>query len=303
MNRWTRTLFKNGSKFTLKSFLSTSTACHGRQVYQLPRSVIRVQGSDSMDFLQGLMTNDVQHLEQQPSIYSLFLNTQGRILFDTFVVKNDSEGHELLIDCDHHVAGRLVKHLKMFKVRRKLDISLQEHQKVWAANESIDDGLCYQDSRCNHLGWRVIAESLDFKICDIEDYQLLRFQQGIPEGSLEIPPGKCTPLEYNVEYMHGVSFHKGCYIGQELTARTHHTGVIRKRIMPLSLSSPAEIDAEVVTEKGKKVGTVRGQCGTKAIGLIRLQHSAEKLNINGDPVQVHIPDWWPKSAPKSPQNR
>ena len=146
---------------------------------------------------------------------------------------------------------------------------------------------------------------MDYQPCELEDYQVLRYQQGIPEGSLEIPLGKCTPLEYNIEYMHGVSFHKGCYIGQELTARTHHTGVIRKRIMPLTLSSSVQIGAEVVNEKGKKVGVVKGQRMNNAIGLMRLQDimNKENLSIGGETVEVHIPEWWPKSAPKSPQNR
>ena len=73
-------------------------------------------------------------------------------------------------------------------------------------------------------------------VISFSEYKLLRYRLGVCEGSQEIPFDKVTPLEHNVEYMHGVSFHKGCYLGQELTARTHHTGVIRKRIMPLEFS-------------------------------------------------------------------
>ena len=318
---WSNTLLNQVSKLKHVRNLSLTWTCHERKVCELrSRAVVRVQGSESMDFLQGLMTNDMEHLEHQSSLYSMFLNTQGRIMFDTFVVKRNAT--EYLIDCDHHLAENLVKHLKMFKVRRKINISLQEDEKVWAIlgdeldeNKLLKSAVCYNDNRCKALGFRAIGENLemDSEKFDMDDYQTLRYQQGIPEGSLEIPPGKCTPLEYNIEYMHGVSFHKGCYIGQELTARTHHTGVIRKRIMPLTLSASSktsstmmeENKAQVLNEKGKKVGVVRGQCRNTAIGLLRLDQvmNNEKLNINGELVQIHIPEWWPKAAPKSPQNR
>ena len=316
---WSITLLNQVSK--LKHVRNLSSTCHGRKICELKtRAVVRVQGSESKDFLQGLMTNDMEHLEYQPSLYSMFLNTQGRIMFDTFVVKRSAT--EYLIDCDHHLAENLVKHLKMFKVRRKIDITLQEDEKVWAIvgddpvneNDLLKSSLCYYDNRCKALGLRAIGEYLemkDYENCNTDDYQVLRYRQGIPEGSLEIPPGKCTPLEYNIEYMHGVSFHKGCYIGQELTARTHHTGVIRKRIMPLTLSSKTLLvmeqnkGAEVLNEKGKKVGVVRGQCKNTAIGLVRLDEvmNDAKLNINGELAKINIPEWWPKAAPKSPKNR
>ena len=136
------------------------------------------------------------------------------------------------------------------------------------------------------------------------------------EGSYEIPFGKATPLEYNLAYMHGVSFHKGCYLGQELTARTHHTGVIRKRILPMEFSrtTPYSIhDLDEVMkliirdENEKDVGRVRGMQGYNelAIGLCRVDDclKAQKLTVGKIEVKVSVPDWWPKTAPKTPQNK
>ena len=292
--------------------ISLSATCHARKVCVLKdRAAVRVKGPDSMDFLQGLMTNDMNHLENQGSIYNMFLNTQGRIMFDTFIVKKSES--DFLIDCDHELAGKLVKHLKMYKVRRKIDIQFQDSDKVFAIFDDQDPfdeeqempDVYYKDVRCTRLGFRSIGNSMDTN-CDTEEYLKLRYSLGIPEGGKEIPLGKCTPLEYNVEYMHGVSFHKGCYLGQELTARTHHTGVIRKRVMPVFLSKPlSEINPDVLNEKGKKVGTIRGSYDKVAIGLLRLQETlnSEKLSVCDEPVEIEIPNWWPKSAPKVPQNR
>ena len=107
-------------------------------------------------------------------------------------------------------------------------------------------------------------------------------------------------LQLLTDYLHGVSFHKGCYIGQELTARTHHTGVVRKRIVPLTLSEdvPDSLDLEqvnVLTETGKKVGKIKRLEGRVGLGLLRLKESleAESLSLEGVGVSVVRPDWWP----------
>ena len=123
---------------------------------------------------------------------------------------------------------------------------------------------------------------------------------GIAEGVAQLGLGKVTPLEYNLDYLHGVSFHKGCYIGQELTARTHHTGVIRKRILPLQFRGQLAMsegeELSVVNDKGKNVGKVKKVMGDIGMGLMRLKESfeAEKLLVNNVEVVVSRPGWWPQ---------
>lgn len=102
--------------------------------------------------------------------------------------------------------------------------------------------LSFGDPRLNELGWRIFVpknnSSLfppkDIAISTESSYTKLRYALGVAEGARELPSAACFPLESNGDYLHGVSFHKGCYLGQELTARTHHTGVVRKRIMPFT---------------------------------------------------------------------
>lgn len=193
-------------------------------------------------------------------MFSVLLNTQGRIMFDVIVQK--PEDGLYLLDCDKDLASKLVKHLKIYKVRRKIDISVLEESKVFALFNQDQKKLepscstvATVDPRLDSLGCRVIISHVDeeqvlkekYQLASEVQYRLLRYQLGVCEGSQEIPFGKCFPHETNVDFMHGVSFHKGCYIGQELTARVspdhnplnesfHHRSVLSFRFNTRALS-------------------------------------------------------------------
>lgn len=127
---------------------------------------------------------------------------------------------------------------------------------------------------------------------------------GLPEGVKDLPPGEALPLESNLVYLQGISFSKGCYIGQELTARTHHTGVIRKRLMPVTMSAPAEnLDqgAALETEGGRPAGKYRAGIDKLGLSLVRLAHAKESLKLKSSDdttvtLQATVPDWWPKNT-------
>lgn len=317
------------------------------------RAVVRVQGQESVDLLQGLMTNDIVRRfeplddegmvkdEQVKSIYSHMLNTQGRVLFDVIVFKGFQD-HEFLLDVDYDMREKLVKHLKMYKVRRKIDIQLESDLKVLAffqknppekiteveaavksdlpgsihcdrgwisPNDKVaplefsEDCLSTVDPRLPELGHRIIApKELEFadQADHRQDYQQHRYWFGVAEGAQEVVPGKALPLEYNVDYLHGISFHKGCYIGQELTARTHHTGVIRKRIMPVvsldhEFQDDWNDDTDFLNEAGKKIGKLKGANGKLGVALMRIMESmkANQIQYNSQSVRVCQPHWWP----------
>uniref|UniRef100_A0A6V7MBY0 Uncharacterized protein n=1 Tax=Bracon brevicornis TaxID=1563983 RepID=A0A6V7MBY0_9HYME len=311
------------------------------------RSLISIKGPESSDFLQGLITNDIRHLSEGiPNIYTLFLNTRGRVLYDTIIYKSLEE-NTFLIEVDAAATNDLQKHLKMYKLRRKVDISsLEDKMKVWASFETdfdvenlekskfegrifpcgsltntstkiLDDVMIFKDPRIPNYSLRIlsqenvsreeIAKKLDFddlKVQNDMNYRAFRYRLGIGEGVDDLSPGKSFPLEINCDYMHGVSFHKGCYIGQELTARTHHTGVVRKRLMPLIFdnlpSKTFNYDENVIDEKGKSVGKFKGNEGKLALGLMRISEalSAKELKIQGEMLKVVKPCWWPVDSPK-----
>ncbi|KAF2901386.1 hypothetical protein ILUMI_04797 [Ignelater luminosus] len=321
------------------------------------RSLLRVSGSEASDFLQGLITNDIHHLEHGVgSMYTMFLNTKGRVMYDSIIYRT-SEDNSFLIECDKQVLGTLQKHLKMYKVKRKIDVtSLENEFNVYAlfnpgkvirndkskndsSSQKLDglivpctslkenlsetsntckiyrDLLIYRDPRTVNLGTRIIAPvtsdiqkqiSEIFSISDkptIEHtYRWFRYNLGVGEGINDLPPGNCFPLEANCDYLHGVSFHKGCYIGQELTARTHHTGVVRKRLMPLHFSKivtklPNE---NTIMHENVNLGKIRGVEGNVGLGLLRIAKALEFKEITvGDGIAItEKPSWWPLEAPK-----
>ncbi|XP_076060013.1 iron-sulfur cluster assembly factor IBA57, mitochondrial [Oratosquilla oratoria] len=309
------------------------------------RSIVSVEGKQTFPFLQGLITNDVNHLTEKSScLYAMVLNTQGRVLYD-IIVYMQSEEH-LLLECDINMTEALIKHLKMFRVRRKVDIKPLHEVKPWVVFESninIENikqedmesiymstkavekptlDVCEQegvlvtrDPRMQYLGHRVLLShniNIDAVIPEVEktqsEYEMLRMRLGVSEGAEELVYGKCLPLEANCDFLHGISFHKGCYIGQELTARTFHTGVVRKRYMPLVLKEPIpdlDLDSNVVNENGKSVGKIRGHFGKFGIGSMRIEQciAAQELKVNDVPVETFKPLWWPIEAHKKKLNQ
>lgn len=291
----------------------------------LSRSLIRCVGAktETSQFLQGMITNDMNHLSQESScIYALFLNKAGRILYDSIIYKTsspDENKEAFLIECDNSIASNLAKHLKLYRVRRKIDISVSDELNLWCLQEPSKEvksssGLAvFTDPRLKDVGLRIITAK-DQNIKDslgsiqegtLDDYATHRYKLGICEGIVDLPPEKSFPLEANCDYMHGVSFHKGCYIGQELTARTHHTGVVRKRLMPLTFEKPISFKAgevsEVKNEENQSVGKVRNVVGLHGLGLLRVEQvvAAKQLTLNENKLYTEKPPWWPIEAEKT----
>ncbi|KAJ8672975.1 hypothetical protein QAD02_004236 [Eretmocerus hayati] len=314
------------------------------------RSLLRLAGIETADFLQGLITNDINLLKEgATSLYSLFLNTRGRVLYDTIIYKAQEE--TFFVECDIKVLSNLVKHLKMYKLRKKVDIQTMENQmNVWTvfdndvisskrntndknpdlegkifpcgamddkSSKLVDNISFFSDPRLSDLGLRILARSdvsggeisqhlapNTTALKNIQNYRAFRYQLGIGEGVQDFPPGVPLPLEINCDYLHGVSFHKGCYIGQELTARTHHTGVIRKRLMPLTFDGtsekPLEYDTKILNDSEKTVGKILGQEGSSGLGLIRIAEALASKTLTAGALDVRVvkPHWWPQESQK-----
>lgn len=288
----------------------------------LSRSLIRCVGAktETSQFLQGMITNDMNQIAKESScIYALFLNKLGRVLYDSIIYKvptNDETKDSFLIECDSSISNNLVKHLKLYRVRRKIDITLSDEHDLWCLDGSncetktSESVATFNDPRLKDLGKRLITPK-SFKVKEhlsnvqegsAEDYAIHRYKLGICEGVVDLLPEKSFPLEANCDYMNGISFQKGCYIGQELTARTHHTGVVRKRLMPLIFEKPISFkldeQVEVKDEANKSVGKVRNVVGQHGLGLLRIDQAiaATQLSLNENKFRTHRPEWWPKAA-------
>ncbi|XP_072543186.1 putative transferase CAF17 homolog, mitochondrial [Salminus brasiliensis] len=302
--------------------------------FRLPcRSLLHIQGPDSCSLLQGIITNDARLLEEQEreALYAHMLNVQGRTLYDVIVYSLREPSGDLsgvLLECDTEVLDSMTRHLKVYKIRRKVTVNSRADLLLWAllprdARSAQDLQPCpttagrplvlVEDPRTELMGWRMITGSTENPaelVSDCENGETAQYHQhrytiGLPEGVRDLPPGEALPLESNLVFMNGISFSKGCYIGQELTARTHHTGVIRKRLLPLRLSAPAEnLQAGGALESaGKPAGKLRAGSGQLGLGLIRLAHSNDTLTLQSSThtsVTAHpsVPDWWPKDGNK-----
>ncbi|NWS30893.1 CAF17 transferase, partial [Polioptila caerulea] len=241
---------------------------------------------------------------------------------------NTAEEPHILLECDSSVLDSIQKHLKLYKIRRKVTITPCPELSLWAVipgeqpgdasslPKRADQALLFTpDPRAEVMGWRLIAKKganlseiiPGSQIGDVQDYHRHRYKQGIPEGVEDLPPGVALPLESNLAFMNGISFTKGCYIGQELTARTHHMGVIRKRLLPVRFPAAppgARIPpgTDILTESGKRAGKFRAGAGELGLALLRLAHAGEPLCValGGDRVRLSAstPQWWPKAAAK-----
>lgn len=231
------------------------------------RSLLRLQGLDVVSFLNGLLPSRLHSLPKNTTspIFTTFLTAKGRILYDVFIYppKESDESGAWYFDVDTASASSLFSHLKKHKLRSKFKLEKISQEElgvyyIWPGGKQSSDSITIggQDPR-PLMGTRFLSSSSDSPILSalaesgealtIEGYKIHRMITGHAEGPTELIANSALPQESNIEFLQGIDFHKGCYLGQELTIRTHHTGVVRKRILPCQISSqPIPKDREVV---------------------------------------------------------
>lgn len=231
------------------------------------RRLISVSGPDSPKFLQGVITQNILPPASSSSdsviaagSYGAFLNATGRVLHDVFIYRDPrgaTPGESFLIEVDAVEATRLERHIKRYKLRAKFAVRLLAPGEVtvwhgWddtkgsgaaavAVGEAPHHLLHLKDPRAPGLGHRILTEAgrepaVDLERAADEDvYRVRRYLMGVPEGQSELIREGALPLEGNLDVMGGIDFRKGCYVGQELTIRTKHRGVVRKRVLPVMI--------------------------------------------------------------------
>ncbi|MEQ8806777.1 MAG: folate-binding protein, partial [Rhodospirillales bacterium] len=263
------------------------------------RGVLAISGDDARTFLQGLVSNDINKVSATRAIHAALLTPQGKYLHDFFIA--EAPGGGLLMDCERARLEDLAKRLKLYKLRAKAVIEDQSEQWRVAAlpggagtaalgsdagtTQAKDGGVLFTDPRLAALGARAIlpkdsAEAtlsgLGLTAGDRTDYDILRLGLGVPDGSRDMVVDKSILLESGFDELNGVDWKKGCYMGQELTARTKYRGLIKKRLLPVEIEGPLPEAGTPITLDGKEVGEVRSTAaagsGGRGLALIRLEH-------------------------------
>lgn len=258
------------------------------------RAVLAVEGTEVGGFLQGILSADIQSLGEGQATHAALLTPQGKILYDFFVFRGP-EGY--LIDCSRQQKDELLKRLTFYKLRAKVQIAEKPDFGVGVSSEEPALPYRFADPREPRLGWRVTAPLSELPEGDERIWRKARIRLGLPDTDEDIGSGELFPHEANLDQLGGVSFTKGCFVGQEVVSRMEHRGTARKRILPVSLA--AEIDAykSEIRAGETAIGTVLSQDGLDALALIRLDRLAEviaagdKLLTNGVEVHVKKPSW------------
>ncbi|NDV01404.1 YgfZ/GcvT domain-containing protein [Pseudoroseicyclus tamaricis] len=237
------------------------------------RTLISLTGEDRLDFLQGLVTNDVRKLAERGILYAALLTPQGKLIADFFLV---DRGDEILIDVAEEAAARLFQKLSMYKLRSKVALAESPLTVSRGTGEAPEGAL--PDPRHPALGWRLYGEAQGD---DGTDWEALRVAHLVPETGVELTDDTFI-LEAGFERLHGVDFRKGCYVGQEVTARMKHKTELRKGLALVEVEGPAEPGAEITTE-GRPAGTLHTISGPRAIAYLRFDRATGEMQA-GDAV-------------------
>jgi len=201
------------------------------------RAIIRVSGAEARAFLQGLLTQEVLTLAPGMPRYAGLLTPQGKALFDLMLWADPAGGEDVLIDCEASRAEALTKRLTLYRLRRPVTIAPEEGLAAHWSAESHEGAA--PDPRLPALGWRWLAPAGEGDAS--EAFRANRLGQGVPEGAAELGEDKTLWLECNAQELNGVDYEKGCYVGQENTARMHYRNKVNRRlvVLPLDESDPA----------------------------------------------------------------
>lgn len=278
------------------------------------RGVVAIGGRDAREFLQNLVSNDVGRLTPQSALYALLLTPQGKYLHDFFLVMHDDAptGATLLLDAERARIPDLLRRLTLYRLRSDVTLADVSDRYAIAAAFGHDTarqlslgaapgsarvfagGVAFLDPRVAELGARVMLPALEieralsdagFASRSVEQYEALRLGLGVPDASRDLIIEKTFPLEAGLDDLHAIDYTKGCYVGQELTARTHYRGTIRKRLLPVLIDGPAPESGTPVMLGNVEVGEMRSAIPGIGLALLRLEH-VETAERSGTPLRA-----------------
>jgi folate-binding protein YgfZ len=238
----------------------------------LERGLVSVTGTDRQSFLQGLISQDVDRISTTRAAYGAFLTPQGKYLHDFCLAEI---GERLILDGEQGRADELIGRITRFKLRAQVDLAVGDP----GAARPLAGGIAFVDPRSAELGCRLIlpaadsaAVTADLAIDEapFEAYDTLRIGLGIPDGRRDMDVEKSSLLECNFDALNGIDWEKGCYIGQEVTARTKYRGLVKRQLMPVHVDGAAPAPGTAISVNGKQIGEIRSIHDGLALASLRL---------------------------------
>lgn len=274
------------------------------------RRLLALQGPDRVDFLQGLLTNDVRKISASQWLYAALLTPQGKFLHDVFATVS---GEIICIDIDQAGLEDFIKRLMLYKLRSKVAIEvLPPQQGIVALWQGSPDAApspslqAFADPRFPALGWRMMGEVDDlksrceqqaYKLAPPDEYDAWRLSLGVPEGARDLKMEKSFPLDFGLDEINAVDFAKGCYVGQEVTARMKYRAERKKSLWKVMAAKPLPAAGTAILAAGEEIGELRSSQGQQGLALLRLdmlqkaQAENKALQADGIALEISSPAW------------
>ena len=264
------------------------------KIAELPeRTAFRVSGADAESFLHNVVTADINGLESGAATYAALLTPQGKVLFDFIILKIPDA---YVVDCARAQEAALMQRLTMYKLRSDVTLETLAGASIyasWGGEAPAVDGA-YADPRTAELGWRIIGRAETNATAS--EYHAQRIGLGIADSDADIGSAEVFPHEANLDQLGGVSFQKGCYVGQEVVSRMEHRGTARTRFVVASsgddLTSGADIHVGDL-----RIGSMKSVDGSRGLALIRLDRAGDaiakgtEITSDGHVLSLTVPSW------------
>jgi folate-binding protein YgfZ len=264
------------------------------------RRLIQIEGPDWRSFLQGLITQNVETLEDGAVAYGALLTPQGRLLFDMFIW---AETGAAVLDVAAEGRDALIARLSMYRLRSKVAITPRDGAvfALFPGDATVSPPGWRADPRLGALGWRAIGEAAPFADAEpagLDAYHAHRIALGVPDLVRDGLSDKAYAVEADLDLLNGVDFAKGCFVGQETTSRMKRRGQLKTRLCTLSFDGPAPppgvevLCAEAPDSAVLRAGEVLSGCDGHALALMRLDRAfGRQLSVEGRPIKLAPADW------------
>ena len=274
------------------------------------RGVIKVSGEDARRFLDGLVTTNIELVQQGSARFGALLTPQGKIIADFLVTEASAgQGGGMLLDCARALAQQLADRLGFYKLRAKVVVENLSDSlgvlAVWDGEPAMKPDLAFADPRNDKMGWRILvpedlamkaASAIGAEFVEPSRYEAHRIACGVPRGGTDFMYGDAFPHETNMDRLRGVDFDKGCYVGQEVVSRMEHRGTARTRIVRVRMDGSAPETGATIVAGDKSLGVMGSSSDGLGLALMRIDRAADALdaslplNAGGIPISLVAPD-------------